>query len=404
MESGDGQISNSYRSLLRNLPLALCRVNGDALTPFYAELGICPDTDIAAFFRERPDLRDRAAQLCIIEEVNPLAVQLFGARSADDLLGRSVAFVWRARPDHFVQTLIAGVQGRNYECETRLCTLDGRSVDVILASAMVRENGRRASIIGMIDIGERLAEQAELLRLQSQFAHSYRLSILSELSAWFAHEISQPLVAIAATGSTGRRWLDREAPGIEEARSAFDRVVAYAARASGIIDRVRAMASSYDPILTPAPLGDVVFAALKLVEAQAAAFRVTIDYRRLGSDDLVSVDRTQIGQVVVNLVTNAIEAIERVSPCERRIEVVVQTTGCHAECEVVDSGPGISDREVGHVFDDFAPGSSPEAGFGLAVSRSIIALHHGQMLVERGARLGGARVVFQLPLACAYQG
>ncbi len=399
MESSDGQTGNSYRSLLRNLPLALCKVNGDALTPFYAELGIGQDTDIAAFFRERPDLRDRAAALCIIEEVNPLAVQLLGARSAEDLLGRSVAFVWRTRPDHFVQTLIAGVQGRNYECETRLCALDGRSVDVILASAMVRENGRRASIIGMIDIGERLAEQAELLRLQSQFAHSYRLSILSELSAWFAHEISQPLVAIAATGSTGRRWLDRETPSIAEARSAFDRVVAYAGRASGIIDRVRAMASSYDPILTPAPLGDVVFAALKLVEAQAAAARVAIDYRRLGSDDLVSVDRTQIGQVVVNLVTNAIEAIERADAAERRVEVLVQSSGCHAMCDIVDSGPGIADRDIGHVFDDFAPGASPEAGFGLAVSRSIIALHQGQMSLERASHLGGARVAFRLPLA-----
>ena len=286
----------SQHSLFRNLPLGLCRVNGDRLTSFYESLGIGPGADVQALLRSRPDVVERAAELCVIEEVNSEAVRILGARSADDLVGRAVGFAWRETPERFAETLAAGVLGLNQECQVRLSRLDGGTSEVILASASVREDGRRASIIGMVDIGDRLSEQADLIRLQAQFAQSYRLSLLGEVSGWFAHEISQPLAAIVAAGMSGRRWLDRSEPVIDEARVALDRVVAYAVRSSGIIDRLREMAWSHAPDLCPESLGAVVGAAMPLVEAEARAADVSIFFRSGSGEDLVAMDRNQIGR------------------------------------------------------------------------------------------------------------
>lgn len=387
------------RTLFRNLPLGLCRVNGDRLSPFYVELGVDCDTDLAAFFEENPGLLKRAADLCIIEDVNPEAVRILGAGSADELIGGSVAFAWRSRPDVFIKTLIAGMQARNHECETELNMLDGGMREVILASASVREDGRRATIIGMVDIGDRVAAQTDLIRLQAQFAQSYRLSLLTELSNWFAHEISQPLVAIAAMATTGLRRLDKDAPHFDEARHAFDRILSSAVRSRGIIDRMRSMALSHAPVLAPQRMREVVNAAVQLVEGDAKAASVNIAIRLLGCDDCVSIDRAQIGQVVVNLLMNAIEAVDRSACVVRKVAIdILVDDGC-VECSVSDSGPGIAASDVANAFAELVPGAAGRAGFGLTVSRSIIALHQGTLTLDGTSALGGAKISFRLPQA-----
>ncbi len=389
------------RTLFRNLPLGLCRVNGDRLSPFYAELGVGPDTDLGAFFEANPGLLDRAADLCIIEDVNPEAVRILGAGSADELVGRSVAFAWRSRPDVFIQTLVAGVQARKHECETELNMLDGGRRDVIPASATVREDGRRASIIAMVDIGDRVAAKTDLIRLQAQFVQPYRLSLLTELSSWFAHEISQPLVAIAAMATTGARWLDKDAPQIDEARHAFDRILSSAVRSRGIIDRLRSMAMNHAPVLAPQRMSNVVTAAMRLVEGDAKTAGVTIATRLTGCDDCVSMDRAQIGQVVVNLLMNAIEAVDRSACVVREVAIDIVVDDDCVECSVSDSGAGIAATAVANAFAELVPGAAGRAGFGLTISRSIVALHQGRLTLDGTSPLGGAKISFRLPRAQA---
>ena len=385
------------RTLFRNLPLGLCRVNGDLLSPFYAEHGVGTDTDLAAFFGANPDLLRHAAKLCIVEDVNPEGVRILGAKSADELIGGSVAFAWKSRPDVFIKTLTAAMQARNHECETELDGLDGGKRDVILASASVREDGRRASIIGMVDIGDRIAAQTDLIRLQGQFAQSYRLSLLTELSSWFAHEISQPLVAIAAMATTGARWLDKVAPQVEEARHAFDRILSSAVRSRSIIERMRSMAMSHTPVLAPQRMREVVSAAIQLVEGDAKAAGISIATRLVGCDDCVSMDRAQIGQVVVNLLMNAIEAVDRSACIVREVAIDIVVADECVECSVSDSGPGIASADVANAFAELVPGAAGRAGFGLTISRSIIALHQGTLTLDGTSALGGAKISFRLP-------
>lgn len=386
-----------HRALFHHMPMAFLRVNGDALNAYYQELRLAPGTDVAAFLLAHPTVLERVGQMCFIEEANPQAAVLLGADDRDDLAGVPISFAWQHRPDTLARILAAGVARTAFEEETQLNTLDGRIVDVLFSSATIQENGRRLSVIGMINIGDRLEAQEAFGRLQSEFAHASRISLLGELSASIAHEISQPLAAIATTGATGLRWLDRLEPDIEQARTSLDRIVNSARRASGIIARVRQMASGRAPVMSTERLSNVVAGALQLIEAQARSHRIELIFDGPSGGDLVDVDRRQIEQVTVNLVINAIQAIAGAETGPRLIEVTVAVTHECVECTVCDSGPGIPIDRLDHVFERFVSSKPDGTGLGLALCRSIIHAHSGEISVEGQSALSGALFRFHLP-------
>lgn len=386
-----------HRALFHHMPMAFLRVNGDALGAYYQELGVGPGMDVAAFLAANPAALERVGQMCFVEEANPQAAILLGASHRDQLAGMPIGFAWRTRPDTLARILAAGVARTAFEEETQLDTLDGRLVDVLFSTATIQENGRRLSVIGMINIGDRLEAQDAFDRLQAEFAHASRISLLGELSASIAHEISQPILAIATTGATGLRWLDRPEPNIEQTRAALDRIVSSAQRATGIIARVREMASGRAPVLSSEGLSNVVAGALQLIEAQARSKNVELTFRVLANDDVVYVDRRQIEQVVVNLVINAIQAITDGEMAHRLVEVIVADAAEKLECTVRDSGPGIRPDRVDQVFERFVSSKPYGTGLGLALCRSIIQAHAGDIAVEGQAALGGASFSFRLP-------
>jgi len=386
-----------HRALFHHMPMAFLRVNGDALGGYYEELGLAPGTDVAAFLANHPTVLERVGQMCFIEEANPQAAVLLGAAKRGDLAGMPIGFAWQQRPDTLARILAAGVARTSFEEETQLNTLDGRIVDVLFSSATIQENGRRLSVIGMINIGDRLEAQEAFGRLQSEFAHASRISLLGELSASIAHEISQPLAAIATTGATGLRWLDRSEPDVEQARTSLDRIVSSARRASGIISRVRQMASGRAPVMSTERLGNVVAGALQLIEAQARSKRIELNFEAACGDDPVDIDRRQIEQVTVNLVINAIQAITGAESVSRVVEVAVTATAERVECTVCDSGPGIPLERIDQVFERFVSSKPDGTGLGLALCRSIIHAHSGEISVEGHSPLGGALFRFHLP-------
>jgi signal transduction histidine kinase len=386
-----------HRALFQHMPMAFLRVNGDALGAYYEELGLSPAIDVAAFLSANPAVLARVGKLCFVEEANPQAAILLGADRAEDLTGVPIAFAWQARPDTLARILAAGIERRAFEEETQLNTLDGRLVDVLFATATIQENGRRLSVIGMIDIGDRLKAQDAFGRLQAEFAHASRISLLGELSASIAHEISQPLAAIATTGATGLRWLNRPEPDVDQARTSLDRIVNYAQRTSEIIARVRQMASGRPPVLSVDHLSHVVTGALQLIEAQARSNRVELRFKAATGDDCVDIDRTQIEQVVVNLVVNAVQAIAGSDASSRVVEISISTLDDLVECTVCDSGPGIPDARIEQVFERFVSSKPEGTGLGLALCRSIIHAHSGEITVEGRSELGGALFRFSLP-------
>ncbi|MGY4469978.1 C4-dicarboxylate-specific signal transduction histidine kinase [Bradyrhizobium sp. LB9.1b] len=156
-----------------------------------------------------------------------------------------MAETWRDRPDTFRRAMESRYRGEtNFEEETRMVTWDGRVVDVLFTTARVGPiNDLEVSLVGTIDISQRVRAQQKLQQVQAEFAHAARVSMLGELTASIAHEVNQPLAAIATNGAAGLRWLNRPTPDIVEISKTIENIVVDTQRAANIVARVHGMAS-----------------------------------------------------------------------------------------------------------------------------------------------------------------
>jgi signal transduction histidine kinase len=241
------------------------------------------------------------------------------------------------------------------------------------------------------------AERAKLARIA-------QLTSMGEMAASIAHEVNQPLAAIATNGEAGLRWLDRAEPDLDEARALMKRVVADARRAADIIARVRAMATRGAHTRVPVSLHQVIQESLLFLGHEIQSRAVSIRFIPASSLPDVRADRTQMQQVVVNLAVNAMQAMAQ-SPGGRRM-LGIRTTRPDAAtvcCIVEDSGPGIDAAHLDRLFESFFTTKERGMGMGLPICRSIIEAHGGQVQADNDSAYGGARFSFTLPAAGAAQ-
>lgn len=226
-----------------------------------------------------------------------------------------------------------------------------------------------------------------------------RLAELAGMSASIAHEISQPLAAIVAHAQAGRRWLERPAPDVEQALATLLRIADSADRAARMIHQVRALAGRMRPEMAPVDLNEVVAEALALVRHEALDRRIPLQPVLAPGLPLVHGNRTQLQQVVVNLVRNGLQATEAVS--DRHAPVVVRT-GRHGadrlKLAVEDLGVGVAPDALGHLFSPFYTTKPDGMGMGLSICRSIADVHGGELRANRNA---GPGMTFEFTLPAA---
>ena len=290
---------------------------------------------------------------------------------------------------------------QEYQEETKLTTFDGRVVQGLFTSAFppaLSELGM--SVNSFVDATDKIKAREMLQQVQADFAHAARVSVLGELTASIAHEVNQPLAAIATSGEASLRWLARPEPDIEEVRALTKRVIADARRASEIIGRIRSMAARRAPEQTLLSLDDVIQEALLFLDHEVQLRGVTVSHRPASAAPKVLADRTQLQQVVVNLAVNAMQAIELAGGTKRKIIVRTfaadPTTVC---CSVEDSGPGIEPRHLARLFESFFTTKETGMGMGLPICRSVIEAHGGRISADNESAHGGARFFFTLPVA-----
>jgi len=296
---------------------------------------------------------------------------------------------------------VAAVSGApSFSRETRLRTLGGREFDAHFTACFPPESVAYGKLlIGVIDISERVRAQRQLHDLQAEFAHAARVSMLGELTASIAHEVNQPLAAIATNASAGMRWLSRPQPDLDELRSINTRVVADAQRAAAIIARVRDMAMRRAPEVQALSINTVVEEALLFLRHESQGKGVAMELEL--SPDLPGVlaDRTQLQQVVVNLAANAIQAMAAAEgPREVRVRTGPDGEG-RVAVRMSDTGPGVSPENLPRLFDSFFTTKAQGMGMGLAICRSIIESHGGTISARNNADGPGACFAFTLPAA-----
>jgi PAS domain S-box-containing protein len=245
------------------------------------------------------------------------------------------------------------------------------------------------------DITERMQAQDALQVAQAELVRSAQVSRMGAMTASIAHEINQPLGAIVANASAGLRWMAQTPPALDEARECFAQIVHEGQRAAEVIQSVRAMFQSKGLTRVSIDLNQLIHEVLTLV--QGALQRRNITARTELDKMLVPVagNRVQLQQVIFNLVTNAIEAMEPVSDRTMLIKSERESSG-EVRITVEDSGSGIDPKNIEQIFGSFYTTKAEGMGMGLSICRSIIETHGGRLWASPG-RSRGAVFQFTLP-------
>ena len=301
------------------------------------------------------------------------------------------------RHDDYVRAYLETGERKLLNFGRRLQALhkSGKTFPVEIALSELRVGGEVAFIGIIRDISLRVAREQEVDALREAIDAASRQSALGELAATIAHELNQPLTAIA--NYMDALELRLSTPGADHLDTALDiiRKTAAQARLGGeIIRRTRRMALKGETEPAPAVFADTVAEAVALISKTPRSAGVTIAVEHAGDREPVLFDRIQVQQVVINLASNAIRALQG---CERAVlSVLTRQDQDKLELVVRDTGPGIPDEDKARIFDRFFRRSDNGMGLGLAIVRRIATAHGGEVVV-RDAPGGGAEFALTLP-------
>lgn len=280
---------------------------------------------------------------------------------------------------------------QHYELTKRLQRKDGELIWVQLYVFGIPDRGS----VGMtVDITERMRAQHALQLAHEELARSAHVSRMGAMTASIAHEINQPLGAIVANAGAGLRWLARTPPDLAEVRESMEQIVREGQRAADVVQSVRSMFKSRDLERAPINLNGLIDQVLALVQGtlqrNGIVVRTDLDERPAS----VTGSPVQLQQVLFNLVSNAIEAMDSVAERVILIQTKVEESG-DVQVTVEDSGSGIDPKNMGRIFSSFFTTKPNGMGMGLSICRSIIESHGGRLWATSGASRGA---IFRLTL------
>jgi C4-dicarboxylate-specific signal transduction histidine kinase len=261
-----------------------------------------------------------------------------------------------------------------------------------------RDRDGRPEIIGAVqDVTERRLAEEALTQARSDLAHVTRVTSLGMLTASIAHEVNQPLSGIITNASTCLRMLAAAPPNVEGARETAKRTIRDGNRASELITRLRALFSKKESTTEPVDLNEAAQEVIALSLSELQRNRVIL--RPEFADDLpvVTGDRVQLQQVILNLLKNASDAMRAVNDRPRQLQIRTERgTNDEVRLFVRDAGVGLDPQAMDRLFQAFYTTKNDGMGIGLSVSRSIIERHHGRLWAEPNDG-PGATFSFSIP-------
>ena len=240
-------------------------------------------------------------------------------------------------------------------------------------------------------------ERERFRQLESDLAHMSRLSVMGELTASLAHEITQPIAAARNNARAAMHFLNRHPPDLDEIREALTSIVDDSDRAGDIIDRIRDHIKKAPPRKSRFDLNKAIEEVIELARSAITTNGVSVRTRLTEALDPVEGDRVQLQQVILNLILNAVEGMSTVEAGPRELSIVTEQTQTGGILvSVQDSGPGIDPDHLDRVFQAFYTTKPSGVGMGLSISRSIIDAHGGRLWADTNASRG-AVLRFSLP-------
>jgi signal transduction histidine kinase len=254
------------------------------------------------------------------------------------------------------------------------------------------------ALIAAFYLERRRRSAAELTtrRIHTELAHASRLAVAGELTASIAHEINQPLGAVQTSADAADLLLQSPEDRREDLLRIVTRIRSDILRASDVIRRLRALLARHEPERHPFDVGLAMMDAALILRPEAERRKIILDARSAETPCLIAGDRTQIQQVLINLVLNAMDAMSDLPEPRRRLEIHMQCRASDILISILDGGHGIPPENLPKLFDSFFSTKQDGMGLGLSIARSIAEAHGGRIWAEN-REFGGAAFHVELP-------
>lgn len=331
-------------------------------------------------------------------EINPAGLRLLDAGRPEDVIGTKIYnVVAQEYKDFYRENMRRVFAGEAVVYEFKSITLKGRVCWMETHAVPLRDaHGAVYAMLGITrDITEHKWAEEQARRHQTELARVARLSTMGEMATGLAHELNQPLSAIAnfARGCIRRLRSGDVAP--DDLIEPLEEVCEQAERAGEIMRHVRDFVRKSEPRMTAVDINQLVRSVVKFTEHEARQHETTVTLQLAPQQPRVWADSIMIEQVICNLVRNAMEAMAETRTLRREIVIRTVQQDDVVEVEVIDTGPGIDGAVIDQVFDQFFTTKPEGVGMGLSISRSIVESHGGSIRAESRAG-GGATFRFTL--------
>jgi PAS domain S-box-containing protein len=240
----------------------------------------------------------------------------------------------------------------------------------------------------LTDIEDRKRADKRLQELRTNVSQSSSASMGAEISASIAHEINQPLTSVLANAQACSRWLGATPPNIEEAVTSAGRIVRDARAVDAVVHNVRSLFKRQPVVKAPCNMVELIRDAISLIKEDGSRRSMQIECDYQDAVPMVLVDRFQIQQIILNLVGNAVEAMQGCDRAPLLRICIRKMTDSQVLTEFIDNGCGLPAHDVENIFDAFVTTKKNGMGIGLAVSRSIVEVHDGRLWAENNPDFG----------------
>ncbi|NLS25980.1 Adaptive-response sensory-kinase SasA [Sphingomonas sp. S2M10] len=387
-----------YATMTDTLAIAIWEHDFRPVAEAVAALRAQGVTDLAAHLRAHPALVAELRRQVRITDVNRTALDMMGVPSKAAFFRRLGDFL--PETDASFADCILAIDERRpmFQAETQVLAADGSPIDIIVAFGLAPDTCLAHVPGSILDIRERKRLETTVERTRIELERVQRTAAIGAMSASIAHEINQPISAVQSYADSAARWLARPEPDLDEVRLSLAGLNLAVANIHAVIRRVRSLVGGAQGEMQPLALGTLVTDTLAIAARDLDAHGARIQVAPLGAPQVIG-DPILLKHLLLNLITNALQAMEAAGVPDKRMELALETRADRVRLLLRDHGPGL-DPAMARPFETFATTKPGGMGLGLAICRSIVELHDGRIAIANHPD-GGALATIELPLAAA---
>ncbi|KQY36917.1 MULTISPECIES: PAS domain-containing sensor histidine kinase [Rhizobium/Agrobacterium group] len=371
-----------YRSIFDRTRVALWERDYSKLLQYIMVLKSAGVTDMKAYIKDHPDALDECIGKIKVVDANDAAVELLGSFTS----GEPGGVLHRIIPkdsDTFASLLQAIMDGATYfEDNAEVFNEAGERRVVLLGISFPTDpQAFNRVIVSMVDVTQREEARMALAEAQAELSRASKAAMIGALSASLAHELNQPLGAIAVNSQTLVRWLERDPPDIDAAKRSAERILRDSNRASDIFKSTRAMMLATPKESEPIELETLISDTLTLMDHDLQRDRTEVQIVRKSIVPPFKAARLEMQQVLINLISNASQAMGASTTQKRLVTIILDAPRDrdHISIAVRDSGNGLGTEAKQNLFKPFFTTKDTGMGIGLSICRSTIEARGGTL-------------------------